>query len=87
MTENPIDKATQKYKVSRARVVFIYFMAVVGVSFAPLDSYLENGSVDATTWKISLLSFFVGALVIEFVLYRVRKYGKFMHYDLNSRQH
>lgn len=80
------DNSTHKYKVPKARIVFIYVMAIIGVSFAPIDSYLENGSVDSATWIIALLSFLVGMVVIQFVLYRVQKYGKFMHYDLNSRK-
>lgn len=80
------ESSNRKYRIPTARVVYIYFMAVIGVLIAPLDSYLENGSVDSVTWIISLLGFIVGTVVIQFVLYRVQKYGKFMHYKLHSRE-
>lgn len=82
MTED----SDKSYKVPKARILFIYVMAFLGVSLAPLDSYLEDGSIDSATWIIALISFLVGMAVIQFVLYRIQKYGKFMHYDLNSRK-
>lgn len=80
------DSSKKNYKIPKSRIVFIYVMAVTGVLLAPLDSYLENGTVDSVTWMIAVFSFLVGVAVIQFVLYRLQKYGRFLHYDLDERK-
>lgn len=80
------DSSNKIYKIPKSRIVFIYVMAVIGVSLAPLDSYLESGTVDSVTWMVAVISFLVGVAVIQFVLYRLQKYGRFLHYDLNERK-
>jgi len=79
------DNTNKKFKVSRARIIFVYAMCVVGASLLPLENYLENGNVDSATWVISLLSFLVGAAVVTLVLYSVMKSGRFLGYELRSR--
>ena len=81
-----VNNSNKQFEVSKVRIIFVYSMGVIGALLLPLEKYLENGSVDSTTWLISLLSFLLGAAVITLVLSRVMKTGRFFGYALRSRK-
>lgn len=78
------EESNKAVRIPKSRVVFAYVMCAFGASFGLIDDYIEIGYVEASTIAISLLAFGVGVAIVSFVLYRLKRTGKFMHYDLNS---
>ena len=73
-------------RIPKSRILFAYVMCAVGALLGPLDDYQELGNVESSTWIISMMAFCVGIAIVHFVVFRLTKYGKFMHYNLNSRE-
>jgi len=72
------------YKLKSGRIIFVYMMCVVGSLIAPLDSYWSDGNVESSELVIALLTFITGVVVVSFVIWQIRRTGKFLHYELKD---
>ena len=81
-----MESPKKEVEIPKSRVIFAYAMCALGASLGPLDDYQEFGSVESSTLVISLTAFCIGIAVVHFVVYRFRKFGRFLHYDLHSRK-